>query len=126
MREEENIRKVAKSLHIFLATPNEIEKYVEIMQSNSSENCLHCYKLRFWLFLIQNYDWLPINQWLKAKELLSEFKQFKVQTILVLGYQKKNDHKIFHSSAKLINSDSDTDETFKSMHQSIMTKKKCL
>ena len=126
MREEENIRKVAKSLHIFLATPNEIEKYVEIMQSNSAENCLHCYKLRFWLFLIQNYDWLLINQWLKAKELLSEFKKFKVQTILVLGYQKKNDHKIFHSSAKLINSDSDTDETFKSMHQSIMTKKKCL
>ena len=46
----------------------------------------------------------------------------KVQTILVLDYKKRNDCKIFHSSAKLIASDSDTDEAFKSMHQSIMTK----
>ena len=30
--------------------------------------------------------------------------------------------KIFHSSTKLIASDSDIDEAFKSMHQSIITK----
>ena len=58
----------------------------------------------------------------KLKELLSELKKFKVQTILVLDYKKRNDRKIFHSSAKLIASDSDIDEAFKSMHQSIMTK----
>ena len=58
----------------------------------------------------------------KLKELLSELKKFKIQTKLVLDYKKRNDHKIFHSGAKLIASDSDIDEAFKSMHQSIMTK----
>ena len=51
------------------------------------------------------------------KELLSELKKFKVQTILALDYKKRNDHKIFYWSAKLIARDSDIDEAFKSMHQ---------
>ena len=55
------------------------------------------------------------------KELLADLK-FKVQTILVLEYNKRSDHKIFHSSAKLIASDSDIEEAFESMHQSIITK----
>ena len=55
----------------------------------------------------------------KLKEFLSELKKFKIQTILVLDYKKRNDHKIFHSSVKLIASDSDIDETFKSMRLSI-------
>ena len=42
--------------------------------------------------------------------------------MLVLDYKKRNDRKIFHSSTKLIACDSDTDEAFKSMHQSIITK----
>ena len=46
----------------------------------------------------------------------------KVQAILVLYYKKRSDQKIFHSSTKLIANDSDIDEAFKSMHQSIMTK----
>ena len=60
----------------------------------------------------------------KLKELLSEFKKFKVRTILVLDYKKRNDCKILHSSAKLIARDSYTDEASKSMHQRIMTKTK--
>ena len=52
----------------------------------------------------------------KLKELLSELKKFKVQTILVLGYNKRNDCKIFHSSAQLIASGSDIGEVFKSMY----------
>ena len=58
----------------------------------------------------------------KLKALLNELKKFKVQTILVLDYKKRNDSKMFHSSAKLIASNSDNDEAFKSMHQSIITK----
>ena len=56
--------------------------------------------------------------------MLSEFKKLKVQIILVLNYKKKNDRKIFHSSAKLIVSDSDIIEAFKSMNQNIMKKSK--
>ena len=58
----------------------------------------------------------------KLKEFISELKKFKVQTILILDCKKRNDCKIFHSSAQLIPSDSYIDEAFKSIHQSIMTK----
>ena len=58
----------------------------------------------------------------KLEELLSELQKFKVQTILVLEYKKRNDFKIFHSSDKLIASDSDINEAFISVHQNIMTK----
>ena len=37
----------------------------------------------------------------KLKELLSELKKFKVQTILVLNYKERNDCKIFYLRAKL-------------------------
>ena len=40
----------------------------------------------------------------------------------VLEYKKRNDHSIFHLSAKLIANDWDIDDAFKSMHQSIMVK----
>ena len=46
---------------------------------------------------------------------------FKVQTIFVLGYKKRNIRKIFHLSAKLIASDSDTDEVLM-MQQSLIAK----
>ena len=38
----------------------------------------------------------------KLEELLSELKKFKVQTVLVLDYKKRNDCKIFHSSANYL------------------------
>ena len=62
----------------------------------------------------------------KLKELLSEVKKFKVQKILVLEYKERNHYKIFHSSVKLNSSDSDINEEFISMHQSIMTRIKKL
>ena len=46
----------------------------------------------------------------KLKELLSESKKFKVQIILVLDCKKRNNCKIFHSSAKLTASDPDINE----------------
>ena len=44
-RKKQNRRKVAKLLYIFLTTPDEAEKYVEIMQSSSSGNCMHYYNV---------------------------------------------------------------------------------
>ena len=38
IREEQYLRKVAKSLYIFLTTPDEVGKYV---QSDSSDNFVH-------------------------------------------------------------------------------------
>ena len=93
MGKEQNLRKVAKLLYIFLATP---------------DNCIHHY-IDPELQLINT---IPIIKH-KLKELLSKLK---------IDYEKINNCKIFYSSTKLIASDSDTVEAIKSMHQSIMTK----
>ena len=45
LSEEQNRRKVADSFYIFLTTPDEVEKYVEIMQLNSSDKYVHCYDI---------------------------------------------------------------------------------
>ena len=45
LSEEQNHRKVADSFYIFLTTPDEVEKYVEIMQLNSSDKYVHCYDI---------------------------------------------------------------------------------
>ena len=39
------LRKVVESIYIFLAGHDEIEKYVEMMQSNASDNCVHHYNI---------------------------------------------------------------------------------
>ena len=39
------LEKFCKSIYIFLKTPDEKEKYVEIMQSNSSNKCVHRYNI---------------------------------------------------------------------------------
>ena len=102
--EEQNLRKVAKLLYIFLTALDEVEKYI---QSNFSDNCIHHYNVE----ILNRFD--PELQLIntkpmmknKLKELISALKKFKVQTILILGYKKRNNCKIFHSSAKLIASD---------------------
>ena len=43
--EEQNLRKVSKSLFMFLTIPDEVEEYV---QSNSCDNCIHCHSLEIW------------------------------------------------------------------------------
>ena len=50
-RQEQNLRKVPKSLYIFLATPDEVEQYVE---SNSSDNCVHHYNVEILNLFVQN------------------------------------------------------------------------
>ena len=93
------------------------------MESNSSDNCVH-YNVEILNIFdpeLQLINTEPVIK-NKLKELLSELKKFKVQTILVLDYKKRNDRKIFHSRTKLTAINSDIDEAFKSMHQSIMTK----
>ena len=93
--------------YIFTTTLTNGEKYVEIMPPNSSDNCVYGYSTE----ILNQKQIKTIAKWVE-----------KVQTILVLVYKKRNDRKIFHWSVKLIASDSDIDEAFISMHQSIMTR----
>ena len=46
LSEKQNLRKVAESLYIFLATPDEVEKHVKMMQSGYSNNCVCCYNVK--------------------------------------------------------------------------------
>ena len=48
----------------------------------------------------------------KLKTLLNGLEKFKVQTVFVLDYKKRNDVKIYLSSTKLIASNSDIDKAF--------------
>ena len=125
IKANKNFRKIAKSLYIFLTTPDEVEKYVQL---SSSDNCVHQYNVeifnRFYPEL-QLINTKPVIK-NKLKYLLSKLKKFTVQKILVLDYKKRNHCKIFHSSAKLVASNSDIEEALKSMHQSIMIKIKIM
>ena len=117
IKEEKNLIKVAKSLYFFLRTPNEV-------QSNFPDNCIHHYNVRTLNLFDPELQLINTKLVIKKKlnTFLNELKDFKVQTVLVLDYKKRNDYKIFHSSTKLAANDSDIDEAFKSMHQSITTK----
>ena len=86
LRDEKNLRKVVRLIYIFIATHDDVEKYV---QSNSSDNCIHCYNVE----ILNIFDpELQLNNTKpmiknKLKGLLSELKKFKVQKILVLDYK---------------------------------------
>ena len=95
LSEEQNLRKVAESLFIFVTTTDEVGTYVEMMQSSSYDNCICHVNIK--VFNIFNPELQLINTKPiiknKLKELLSKFKKFDIQSILVLEHKKRNDHK---------------------------------
>ena len=97
------------------------------MQSmESSDNCVHRYNIEILNFFDLELQLINTEHMIKSKlkELLSELKKFKVQTILVLDIRKEMIGKSFIQVLNLKKSicDSVIDEAFKSMHQSIITK----
>ena len=46
LNEEQKLTKVIESLYMFVTTPNEVKKYIEMMQSNFSDNCVHHYNFK--------------------------------------------------------------------------------
>ena len=110
-------------LCIYLTIPEEVQKCAK-SAINSSDK----YRYNIEILNLFNPELQLVNTKCKIKnklkELLSELKKFEAQTILFLEYKGKSGHKIFHWSTKVIASDSDIDEVFKSMYQSIMAKMK--
>ena len=45
LSKEQNPRKVAELLYIFLTASDEVEKYAKIVQSKSSDKYVHCYNI---------------------------------------------------------------------------------
>ena len=97
-----------------------------MMQSSSSDDCIYYYNIEIFNLFGPQMQLINIKPIIKNKlgELLSALKKFKAQSMLVLKYKNRNDNKIIHSGSKLIPSDSNIDQEFKSKHQSIMTKTK--
>ena len=93
------------------------------METDYSDNFVHQYNVKTLNPFDQELQLINTNPLIKnkLKELLNEMKKFKVSAILLLGYKKRNDRKILYSNVNLIASDSDIDETFKSMHRNIKT-----
>ena len=122
IREEQNrSKKAVKLIYVFLTSPDEVEKYVHII---FSDNCIFHYNVQILNIFDLELQLISTKLMIKnnLKELIGKIKNFKFKTKLVLEYKTRNDSKIFHSSAKLTDSDSDIDEEFKSLHESIMTK----
>ena len=93
-----------------------------MMQSNSSDNCVHHSNTEILNFFhpkmrVNNTEAMIKNN---LKELLSELKKFSQYQSQ--KYKKTNDREIFHLSAKPTASDSDINEAFKFIHQIIKTK----
>ena len=95
-----------------------------MMQSNSFGNCVHYYNIETLNLFFPEMQLINTKPMIKDKlnKLLRELEKFRVQKILVLDYKKRNNRKIFHSTAKLIASDSGIDDVFIYMHQNVVTK----
>ena len=80
LSEQQNLIKVSKWLYIFLTIPDEVEKYAKMMQSNSPDNCVHCYNIMILNLFDPELQLINTKQIIKMKlkELLSESKKFKV------------------------------------------------
>ena len=79
IREEKNLRKVVKSLYIFLKIPDEVEKYVEIIQWNSSDNCIQRYNVEILNIFDLELELINTKSMIKSKlrELFIELKKFR-------------------------------------------------
>ena len=109
---------IAKSPYIFLTTPDKVENYVEIMEANSSDNCIYRDNVEVLNIFDLELQLINTKPMIKnnLKELINALKKFEIQKKLVLDYKKRNDCKILHSSVKPIAGDSAIDEAIKSMH----------
>ena len=83
IKESQNFRSVAKSLYLFLTTPDEA-------QSSSSDNCTQQYNVRFLNLFEPELKLMNIKPVIKKKfkALLNELNKFKVHTVSVLDYKK--------------------------------------
>ena len=79
IREEKNLRKVVKSLYIFLKIPDEVDQYVEIIQWNSSDNCIQRYNVEILNIFDLELELINTKPMIKSKlrELFIELKKFR-------------------------------------------------
>ena len=79
LSEEQNLRIISESRYVFLLTPNEVEKYVEMMQSNFFYSCVYYYTAEILHLFDPELQLINTKPMIKKtlKELLSELEKFK-------------------------------------------------
>ena len=75
-------------LDIFLATPDDVEKYVEMIQSSTSDNCICHFNIKILNLVDPELQLINTKTIIKnkLKEFLTDLEKFKVLAILVLEY----------------------------------------
>ena len=66
LNEEQNLRKVIESLFMFLTTPDEVKKYVEMMQSSFSDNCIYHSNIKILNLFDPELQLMTLNPQLKT------------------------------------------------------------
>ena len=76
---EKILKKIPKSLNIFLATFDKVEKHAEVMQSNSSDTCIHLFYVEIFNTFDPELKLINAKAMIKSKlkELLSELKSLR-------------------------------------------------
>ena len=79
LNQEQNLWKGAKSFYIFLTTLDEVEIYAKMMQSNSSDNCVHGYYIEILNLFEPELQLINTKPMIKnkLKEFLSDLKKFR-------------------------------------------------
>ena len=77
LKQEQNLRNVAKSFYIFLTTPDEVEKYAKMIESNSSDKCVHHYIVEILNLFDPELQLINTKPMIKDKfkKLVREFRQ---------------------------------------------------
>ena len=80
IREEQNLRKTAKSLYIFLTITNEVERYAKMMQWDYSNDCVHHCNIEILNLFDSELQLINTKHMIKnkLKELPSELRKLKV------------------------------------------------
>ena len=77
LKQEQNLRNVAKSFYVFLTTPDEVEKYAKMIESNSSDKCVHHYIVEILNLFDPELQLINTKPMIKDKfkKLVREFRQ---------------------------------------------------
>ena len=77
LKQEKNLRNVAKSFYIFLTTLDEVEKYAKMIESNSSDKCVHHYIVEILNLFDPELQLIKTKPMIKDKfkKLVREFRQ---------------------------------------------------
>ena len=77
LKQEKNLRNVAKSFYIFLTTLDEVEKYAKMIEPNSSDKCVHHYIVEILNLFDPELQLINTKPMIKDKfkKLVREFRQ---------------------------------------------------